>query len=68
MLTTFFLTATVAITGKMRGAAKSLVPTHSLDGKPRYWLKAYPNTIAAIEAFKFFEYPHSFKVIGHKLV
>ena len=36
-----------------------------LQGQLRYWLKAYPNTIPATEAF--FEFPHSSEDIGHKL-
>ena len=46
----------------MRGAAKSLAPLptawmDNITGTTGYWLKAYSNTIPAIEAF--FEFPHS---------
>ena len=36
-----------------------------LQGKLRYWLKAYPNTIPAIEAF--FKFPPRSEDISHKL-
>ena len=36
-----------------------------LRGQLRNWLRAYPNTIPAIEAF--FEFPHSSEDIGQKL-